>query len=113
MNCKIAVFFLFLSISFHGFALLHFEAKTYEMEGKLITKPPNEIYISINYQSNSETRIKLTGNVPKELYEQHESNALIKFKVARPFISFLGEAEFLELKRYLEPFEKVEIYHEL
>jgi hypothetical protein len=98
-------------ISINAFALLNFPEGTFVLDGKVLVDN-NDAYLAVNYKSNSEIRIKLTGSIPKELMSQGGSNASIRVKIAKPFFSTKGEAQFVELKRYLDPFEAPAIYND-
>lgn len=100
---------LFFSID--AFALLKFPKGTFVLEGKILVHK-NKVYLAVNHTSNSESRIMLTGTIPKELFSQSGSNASVKIRIAKPFFSYWGEAEFVELKKYLDPFETPATYND-
>lgn len=102
---------LVLFFSASAFALLRFPEGTFVLEGKLLVHK-NEISLAVNHKSNSESRIKLKGSIPKELYSQNGSNASIKIKIEKSFFSYWGEADFVELKKYLDPFEASATYED-
>jgi len=90
---------------------LRFPKGTFILEGK-IWAHEGQIYLVVNHKSNSETRIKLKGSYPKELFTQSGSNASIKLKIEESFFSIWGESEFIKLNRYLDPFEKPTVYND-
>lgn len=108
-NIFFATIALFISVN--AFALLKFPEGTFVLEGKILVHK-NDVYLAVNHTSNSESRIKLTGTIPKELTSQSGSNASIKIKIVKPFFSYWVEAEFVELKKYLDPFEVPAVYND-
>jgi hypothetical protein len=113
MKYNLFVCLLFFVPIFNVYAMLEFQANLYELEGKIIAESKEIIYLSINYDSNSETRIRLSGNIPAELFQQNGSNAKMLIQVNKPFISFLGKAKFIKLTSYMEPFNDVRVYSQL
>lgn len=111
MRYKLFLTTIALFFSVNAFALLRFPEGVFVLEGKILVHK-NEIYLAVNHPSNSESRIKLTGTIPKELYSQSGSNASVKIRIVKPFFSFWGEAEFVELKKYLDPFETSAVYND-
>ncbi|MEK6627495.1 MAG: hypothetical protein AABY53_02625 [Bdellovibrionota bacterium] len=103
MRCNFIFYLIVLLFALNAVALLDFPTGNFVLEGKIVVKK-TDVYLAINHKSTSESQIKLSGTVPKELLSQHGSNAAIKIKITKPFMSNLGEAEFMELKKYLDPF---------
>ena len=81
------------------------------LQGKIMVHQ-GDVYLAVNYKSNSETRIKLHGKLPKDIYSQSGSNTAIKMRINKSFMSYWGEAEFIEIKNYLDPFETPLVYHD-
>lgn len=109
MRYNIFCVIIVLFTSANAFALLKFPKGTFVLEGKILVHK-NDVYLAVNHKSNSESKIKLTGLIPKELTSQSGSNASIKIKIVKPFISYWGEAEFVEVNKYLDPFEVPTVY---
>jgi hypothetical protein len=111
MKSKIFFLFILALYSFNTYALLKFPEGVFILEGKIMVLE-NDIFLAVNYKTNSETRIKLEGPVPKELFSQNGSNASIEIKIIKPINSYLGKANFIELKKYLDPFIAPAIYND-
>lgn len=109
MLFKITIPLLILFISINSFALLHIPSGKHKLQGKILIIN-NETYFSINHNTNSETRFKLKGKLPKGFESQNGTNAVITLKTKKPVFSFTSEAEFISLDKYFEPFEKIKVY---
>lgn len=107
-NVIVTTFLLFASVN--AFALLQFPQRILILEGKILIHE-GEAYIAVNYKSNSETRIRLTGTIPKELFSQGGSNVVLKVNVTREFKSALGAGELISIVRFLDPFESPKVYN--
>lgn len=97
--------------SFNTYALLKFPEGKFILEGKIMVLE-SEIFLAVNYKTNSETRIKLEGIVPKELFSQNGSNASVEINIIKPIHSSLGKANFIAIKKYLDPFDIPKIYND-
>lgn len=120
MNFKtIGTLTLFL-LSFNSFALVKIPKGKCALSGKLIMLNDFEnlklkaVYLSINSKTNSETRIRLSGQYISLLEEQLEQAKEIRVKISIELTSqiydFYGSAKFLDEYKILDPFDELPIY---
>jgi len=104
MRFSTFAFVLCIFICSNCFASVAFSPGVYKFQGKIFYDS-GKTYLIINYKTNSEVMLLLTGKVPSSLSGQSGSNAQLTVRLKHKLRSSKGSAELVNVDKFLSPFE--------
>lgn len=93
-------------------ALLQFDAGTYELEGYLAVENKKDVFLTINRNTDNETNFKLSGKLVDGIRYKDNHKVIAVVKVNKNVFSAMGEAELLEIKKYVNGFYDIKVYRQ-
>jgi len=107
--------FLFASVwlfFFQAQALLQIDIGTYELEGYLTVQNKTDVFLTINRDTDNETNFKLSGKLVESLKYKDNHKVIAVIKVNKSVFSYIGAAELVEIKKYVNGFYDVKVYQQ-
>lgn len=108
---KKMIFILSLFFSVSVSALMQVESGVYELEGYLGVTDKNIVFLTINKKMDSQITFRLSGKNLTDLLTKDNHKVLAKINVKNDFMSSIGSAELVEIKKYLNDSGAVKVYH--
>lgn len=112
MNKEIFLFAIVWLFFFQAQALLQIDIGTYELEGYLTVQNKTDVFLTINRDTDNETNFKLSGKLVGSLKYKDNHKVVAIIKVDKSVFSYTGAAELVEIKKYVNGFYDVKVYHQ-